>query len=89
MPHLDTAQDLAQYLRTQEVPATEVREGDILIGQGRVVLVSRIKRIEYGPSCFLEFEAEPCPRDPDEYIRCIALKPTDGAIIVERGALRA
>ena len=89
MPHLETAGELAQALRTERIPASEVREGDVLIGQGRIVLVSKIEHIET-PSqehCFLVFDEEPVPGDRDGYLRSITLKPSETATIVSRRCL--
>jgi hypothetical protein len=85
MPHITEALWLAQCLRRESIPANEVRVGDILVGQGRVVLVTKIDRHEWGPQCNLCFETEPTR---DGYEKCIVLPEGGIAEIIPRESLK-
>lgn len=86
MPHLETAHDVVKHLVTTQVKASDITFGDVLIAQNRIVLVSRIQYIEYGPLKFIEFEKETCPHD-GEYERSIACKPDDMVQIIARNGV--
>lgn len=87
MPHLETANSVVRLLRTETVLATEIREGDILIEQGRVVQVTKIERTEYKDDAFfLNFETE---NAGEGYLKNIILISYGEATIVAREGLAA
>lgn len=86
MPHITESLWLAQLLRRDAIKASEVKVGDVIVGQGRVILVTQIERCEYGPKCYLTFERTPTR---DGYEKSISL-PIDGEVeIIPRENLKS
>lgn len=70
--HLDTALQLVKLVKLEEVPASEIRKGDIVVAQNQVCVAEEPELIEYGPSQFIDFGKT---ETSDGYERSIAVRP--------------
>ena len=73
MPFIHTADELTGFLKLEEVPASEVKAGDVIYAQGTVASVGEPKLVESGSLKFIEFAREVV--SIDGYERVITLKP--------------
>ncbi len=74
--YIEKSEDLLRLLNLEDIPADEVKEGDIILADNDVVAAG-VRRFPVDSDDYhIHFNSEPAPNDPG-YVRCIVRRPKD------------